>query len=98
MKEAELKLKTKQDEVKKAEELLNNSTVTSPITGRVQKINESATTDDSGKPAAYIVIQQSGSYRVKGVLGELQRGQPPGGRPGEDDPPVPGAMAPGRAR
>ena len=74
MKEAELKLKTKQDEVKKAEELLNNSTVTSPITGRVQKINESATTDDSGKPAAYIVIQQSGSYRVKGVLGELQRG------------------------
>ena len=74
MKEAELKLKTKQDEVKKAEELLNNSTVTSPITGRVQKINESATTDDSGKPAAYIVIQQSGSYRVKGTIGELQRG------------------------
>ena len=74
MKEAELKLKTKQDEVKKAEELLNNSTVTSPINGRVQKINESGTTDNSGKPAAYIVIQQSGSYRVKGVLGELQRG------------------------
>ena len=74
MKEAELNLKTKQDEVKKAEELLNNSTVTSPITGRVQKINENATTDDSGKPAAYITIQQSGSYRVKGVLGELQRG------------------------
>lgn len=74
MKEAELNLKTKEDEVKKAEELLNNSTVTSPITGRVQKINENATTDDSGKPAAYIVIQQSGSYRVKGVLGELQRG------------------------
>ena len=71
MKEAELKLKTKQDEVKKAEELLNNSTVTSPINGRVQKINESGTTDNSGKPAAYIVIQQSGSYRVKGVLGAV---------------------------
>ena len=73
-KEAELKLKTKEDEVKKAQELLNNSTVVSPITGRVQKINENDTTGSDGKPAAYIVIQQSGSYRVKGVLGELQRG------------------------
>ena len=73
-KEAELKLKTKEDEVKKAQELLENSTVTSPITGRVQKINENDTTDSDGKPAAYITIQQSGAYRVKGVLGELQRG------------------------
>lgn len=74
LKEAELKLKTKEDEVKKAQELLENSTVVSPIAGRVQKINENATTDSEGKPAPYIVIQQSGSYRVKGVLGELQRG------------------------
>ena len=74
MKEAELKLKTKEDEVKKAEELLNNATVVSPITGRVQKIDENGSTDSNGKPAAYITIQQSGSYRVKGVLGELQRG------------------------
>ena len=73
-KEAELKLKTKEDEVKKAQELLDNSTVTSPITGRVQKINENDTTGSDGKPAAYITIQQSGAYRVKGVLGELQRG------------------------
>ena len=73
-KEAELKLKTKEDEVKKAQELLDNSTVTSPITGRVQKINENDTTDSDGKPAAYITIQQSGAYRVKGALGELQRG------------------------
>ena len=74
LKEAELKLKTKEEEVKKAEELLNNSTVTSPITGRVQKIDENGTTDQNGKPSPYITIQQSGSYRVKGVLGELQRG------------------------
>ena len=73
-KEAELKLKTKEDEVKKAQDLLDNSTVVSPITGRVQKINENDTTGSDGKPAAYIIIQQSGSYRVKGVLGELQRG------------------------
>lgn len=73
LKEAELKLKTKENEVKKAEELLANSTVVSPIKGRVQNINESGT-DQNGEPAAYITIQQSGSYRVKGVLGELQRG------------------------
>ena len=73
-KEAELKLKTKEEEVKKAQELLDNSTVVSPIKGRVQKINENDTTGSDGKPAAYITIQQSGSYRVKGVLGELQRG------------------------
>lgn len=74
LKEAELKLKSKEDEVVKAQELLENSTVISPITGRVQKINENQTTDQNGNPAPYIVIQQSGSYRVKGVLGELQRG------------------------
>ena len=72
-KEAELKLKTKENEVKKAEELLENSTVTSPITGRVQSINESGT-DNRGEPTAYITIQKSGAYRVKGTLGELQRG------------------------
>ena len=60
--------------LQKARELLDNSTVTSPITGRVQKINENDTTASDGKPAAYITIQQSGAYRVKGVLGELQRG------------------------
>ena len=74
LKEAELKLKSKQDEVKKAQELLDNSTVVSPIAGRVQKINENDTMNQDGKPGAYITIQQSGSYRVKGVLGELQRG------------------------
>ena len=31
-------------------------------------------TDNYGRPMAYITIQQSGSYRVKGILGELQRG------------------------
>ena len=73
-KEAELKLKTKEEEVQKAQTLLENSTVLSPIAGRVQKINENGSVSPDGKPAAYIVIQQSGAYRVKGVLGELQRG------------------------
>ena len=73
MKEAELKIVTKEKEVKQASELLENSTVVSPIAGRVQDINESGT-NNQGEPAAYITIQEVGSYRVKGVLGELQRG------------------------
>lgn len=73
LKEAELKLKTKETEVAKAQELLANSTVVSPITGRVQGISESGT-DQYGEPLPYITIQQSGAYRIKGMLGELQRG------------------------
>lgn len=72
-KEAELKIKTKEKEVEQAAALLENSTVTSPVDGRVQDINESGT-NSQGEKAAYITIQQVGSYRVKGVLGELQRG------------------------
>ena len=73
MKEAELKIKTKETEVEQAALLLENSTVVSPVDGRVQDINENGT-NNQGEPAAYITIQEVGSYRVKGVLGELQRG------------------------
>lgn len=73
LKEAELKLKTKQSEVQKSEHLLANALVTSPVDGRVTSISEDET-DEYGKPKAYITIQQSGSYRVKGTLNEMQRG------------------------
>ncbi len=73
LKEAELNLKTKENEVKKSEELLANATVLSPVEGRVQAISESGT-DSEGNPVPYITIQQVGSYRIKGMLGELQRG------------------------
>ena len=73
LKEAELKLKTKQSDVHKSEHLLANALVTSPVDGRVTAISEEGT-DEYGKPKAYITIQQSGSYRVKGTLNEMQRG------------------------
>lgn len=73
LKEAELNLKSKEQEVAKSEDVLQNADVKSPVTGRVQEINENGT-DNYGRPMAYITIQQSGSYRVKGILGELQRG------------------------
>ena len=73
LKEAQLRLEAKKTEVQKAEALLENSTIVSPITGRVQSINSSGT-DAYGNPSAYITIQQSGSYRIKGTINEMQRG------------------------
>lgn len=73
IKEAELKIKTKEKEVEQAANLLENATVVAPVAGRIQDINETGT-NSQGEPAAYITIQEVGSYRVKGVLGELQRG------------------------
>lgn len=71
--ETQIKLKNKEDEVAKSEELLKNATVSSPVNGRVTSINESSM-DNEGKEAPYITIQQTGAYRVKGMLNELQRG------------------------
>lgn len=73
LKEAELNVKTKENEIKKSEDLLENAVVTAPVDGRVQAISENGT-DQNGKELPYITIQQVGSYRIKGVLGELQRG------------------------
>lgn len=73
LKEAELNLKSKETEVNKSQDILENATVLSPVTGRVQAVNENGT-DNYGNPLPYISIQQAGSYRVKGTLGELQRG------------------------
>ena len=73
LKEAELNVKAKETEVEKSESLLENAVVVSPVTGRIQSISENGT-DNYGNPLPYITIQQAGSYRVKGTLGELQRG------------------------
>ena len=73
LKEAELKLKAKEAEVAQSENILQNATVFAPVSGRVQSVSENGT-DNYGNPLPYITIQQSGSYRIKGVLGELQRG------------------------
>lgn len=73
LKEAELNLKTKKAEVKKSKEILKNATVKSPVEGRVQSISESGT-DNNGETLPYITIQQAGAYRIKGTIGEQQRG------------------------
>ena len=73
LKEAELNRKAKQAEVEQASLILENADVVSPISGRIRAINENGT-DQYGQPQPYITIQQAGSYRVKGTLGEQQLG------------------------
>ena len=60
MKEAELKIKTKEKEVEQAQKLLENSTVVSPVAGRVQDINESG----SNSQGAEILPQVIWVYRT----------------------------------
>ena len=72
LKEAQLKLKTKEAEVKKSEKLLENAEVTSPVAGRIQSVNTDGQTDRNGNPLPFIAIQKSGAFRIKGTLGELQ--------------------------
>lgn len=73
LKEAELNLKAKETEVAQAQAILENAAVVSPVSGRIQAINENGF-DNYGNPLPYITIQQTGAFRVKGIIGELQRG------------------------
>ena len=73
LKEAELNLKAKQTEVDQAKAILENASVVSPVSGRIQSISENGY-DNYGNPLPYISIQQTGAYRVKGIIGELQLG------------------------
>ena len=73
LKEAELNLKAKETEVTQAKTILENAAVTAPVSGRIRAISENGY-DNYGNPLPYITIQQVGAYRVKGTIGELQRG------------------------
>ena len=73
LKESQLNLVAKENAVAQSEQILLNATVCSPVTGRVQAVNDGGY-DNYGNPLPYISIRQAGSYRVKGTIGELQMG------------------------
>lgn len=73
LKEAKINRKAKESAVSQSEALMENAVVTSPVDGRIQSISENGY-DNYGNPLPYITIQQTGAYRVKGTIGELQRG------------------------
>lgn len=73
LKEAQINVKAKETAIAQSEAMLANTMVTAPVAGRVQSISENGT-DNYGNPLPYITIQQTGAYRIKGTIGELQRG------------------------
>lgn len=68
--EAEYNVKVKESEIDKLEETLDNLEVRSPVKGQVQSINADGATDNTGNPLPYMVIVQTGSYRVSGYVNE----------------------------
>ena len=73
LKESELNLTAKENEVSRAEAMLIDASVTAPVAGRITGINENGY-DNYGNPLPYITIQQAGAYRVQGAMSELQMG------------------------
>ncbi|MBQ9562956.1 MAG: biotin/lipoyl-binding protein [Lachnospiraceae bacterium] len=72
-KEAEYNLKVKETELENMKNTLDSNEVTSPITGRVQAINENGGTDNYGNALPFMTIVESGSFRVKGTINENNR-------------------------
>ena len=72
LKEAEISQKSKQDEITQSEAYIQDAFVISPVDGQIQSIRNSDAGGGENEP--FIVIQQTGSLRIMGTLGELQRG------------------------
>ena len=66
--ENDYQIAAKNKEITRLEEMLQNIDITAPVDGTVRKI------DEEGQNGAYITIQQSGAFRVKGRLNEMSMG------------------------
>jgi HlyD family secretion protein len=62
-------LQSKNLEISKYKTELGNNSVTSKVSGVVREINEDGV-DSNGNSAAFMTIQQTGEYRVKGSIDE----------------------------
>lgn len=73
-KEAQYNVTVKEKDLENLKATSESGEVLSPIDGRVQAINENGGTDNStGETLPYISLIQSGDYRVKGKINELNR-------------------------
>lgn len=69
--ETNYNIKAKQVEQQHLNASIENANVLAEIEGIVQSINENNSFDPMGNPAAFITILQTGNYRVKGTVNEL---------------------------
>ncbi len=79
-KENDYNMKVQEQEISRLKGTLSNIRVISPVSGRIASINESGT-DANGQEKAYITIQKSGDYRVKGTINEMNLGEVVEGTP-----------------
>ena len=68
--ETNYNISLKQKEIDKLAALLKNSSVTSPVDGSVQSINEPGSMDNYGRPLPLISLVETGGFRVKGYVNE----------------------------
>ena len=66
--ENDYNLAAKNQEIEKLRDMLQNIDITTPVDGTVRQIDEQGTT------GSYITIQQSGAYRIQGVINEMSMG------------------------
>lgn len=74
IKTEEYNSQTKQQEIEKLKDSLENAEVFSEVAGVVKEVNETPATDSSGQPKPFISILSSGEFRVKGTVSELNIG------------------------
>lgn len=74
--ELEYNLKSKDKEIANLQEMLSNIDIVAPVDGTIRKV------DEEGQTGSFITIQQSGAYRVQGMLNEMSmnNGIMPGSR------------------
>lgn len=68
MMEIEYTLKSKDKEITNLQGMLTNIDVVAPVDGTIRKV------DEEGQTGSFITIQQSGAYRVQGMLNEMSMG------------------------
>lgn len=68
MMENDYNLAAREQEIEKLQEMLQNVDITTPVDGTIRQI------DEEGQTGAYILVQQSGAYRVQGNINEMSMG------------------------
>lgn len=72
--ETQYYIKVKQQELQTMQATARSGEVTAPIDGKIKAIYENGGYDDAtGQPLPYITLIQSGAYRIKGTINELNR-------------------------
>lgn len=73
--EAQYNISVKERELESMKSSVGDGKVKAPISGKVKSINENGGVDEmTGAPLPYIVLVEEGTYRVKGTVNELNRG------------------------